>query len=191
MSLIAYALKKAQRIGGKPVEGLPPFDLKKPQEPAASIAQTPAQARTETAPTVTGAPRPKPLAAEQKPPKVRTPVKLHLKRVPLIAAAVLILAASGLLYINKVYLPSIRSGGVTVAPSTPQARAPEQSAPTQLEQPSTETSAAEESAPEDAASGEESPSIAAADDSTTEEAPVTTSAVNDGFLLAGSRPRGR
>lgn len=119
MSIIADALKKAQRGGTRPVEGLPPFDLGKATQPSGAPADTQARPRPQqkAAPTVTGAPRPKPVAAGAAKPAGKPAAAGRARRMAVLFAAALVVVAGGALYVNKVYLPSIRSGGIAVAPA--------------------------------------------------------------------------
>jgi Tfp pilus assembly protein PilF len=156
VSLIADALKKAQRIGVKPVEGLPPFDLKKEPsgetKPAAAAAPSQAprpvavvqpSARPAAAPA--SAPRPsvkaQPADAQASPIAQASPAaqavrpkakrKLLSGRLLVVFVLALGLAAGALYYVNRVYLPSLQQGGMSAAAperavSTPAAETPAQ-----------------------------------------------------------------
>lgn len=144
MSLIADALKKAQRIGVKPVEGLPPFDLKKEPSgeatPAAAavtshaprpVAVVQPAARPAAAPAAAPRPSVKAQPAASQAAKPKTKRKLLSGRLLVLFVLALGLVAGALYYVNRVYLPSLQRGGMSaVAPvravSTPAAEIPAQ-----------------------------------------------------------------
>ncbi|MCE5271301.1 tetratricopeptide repeat protein [bacterium] len=212
MSIIADALKKAQRIGVKPVEGLPPFDLKKEGgEPAVKAAPVATATQAAAAPRAipltqtaaprtaaalqaasviataapapaTTAPRPtKPVAAQAAAPdyakaaakpaaKPKAPRKLWSWRIPVLVVFVLGLAAGALYYVNKVYLPGLSQGGMSVS-----------SAPLRQESAPAPAPAPEAAAPNDSAADSaqavqptDSTATAAAEAAGSEAAPAET-----------------
>ena len=117
MSIIADALKKAQRRGQQRVAAPPPFDLKgegrSPVEaPEKRPPVIPKAAQPKTAPTATGAPRPVPVRAGA--PARKGATRLWSVQIPVIFASILIITAAVLFYINKIYLPSLRKSQIAL-----------------------------------------------------------------------------
>jgi tetratricopeptide (TPR) repeat protein len=148
MSIIAEALKRAQRKSGGKVDEPPPFDLKKTQPPgaspqaAATVAHVP---RAKPVSTPGEAPRPRAIAATPDARKVAaaapTPgakpaavaqqaAEAQVKkpkrwgiRIPVIATVILVVFAAAIYYVNKVYLPGLQQEGIQVAAPMPAAPA--------------------------------------------------------------------
>ena len=138
MSIIAEALKKAQRKGGQRVAAPPPFDLKKEDQPRVEtevkrppvIAQP---AKKAAAPTVTGAPRAVPVAEKAAAAKKGAP-RVWSFRIPIIFAAILFFFGAVIFVINKIYLPALDKNKIIATPAErqpaariPQAQPPESS----------------------------------------------------------------
>jgi len=134
MSIIADALKKAQRKSGSRVVPQPPFDLKEkegvskglPPPPKPLSAAPAAGAKVGKAPTATGAPRAVPVAKAQ---KAGAKVARHWSvRIPIMVTVILAVFAALIFYVNKIYLPSLQKGRISApAPmSAPATRTAEQ-----------------------------------------------------------------
>ncbi len=134
MSIIADALKKAQRKGDRHVAPPPPFDVKKkegagkgvPPPPKPPGAEHPPGAKVRKAPTATGAPRAVPVGKAQKAGAKVT--RRWSMRVPVIFAVILTVFAALIFYVNKIYLPGLEKDRISISPplSAPVARSTEQ-----------------------------------------------------------------
>ena len=141
MSIIADALKKAQRKGDSRVAPPPPFDLKReegeskgvPPPPTPPSAASPAGAKAKKAPTATGAPRAVPVAKAK---KAGTKVARRWSvRIPVMFAVILAVFAALIFYVNKIYLPSIQKERISAPPvSAPVAQRAEQEPSAAVEQ---------------------------------------------------------
>ena len=137
MSIIAEALKKAQKRQREKVSGAPPFDLSgrketEVKEPAAQAAPAsiprakPVSATAVVDPKVPVIPKAKPVGAAPKAKPVQAepsgPVKPQKTKkksgrrfsilVPVVVTVFLVLVAGVVFYVNKVYLPGLQSGGM-------------------------------------------------------------------------------
>ncbi|MFH1069231.1 MAG: tetratricopeptide repeat protein [Candidatus Glassbacteria bacterium] len=118
MSIIADALKKAQRKGKAPLEAPPPFDLGKEGRPAA------AEKSGAAAQAVAAPPKAKPAPVAQGPAPKAVPVtkgakkaaagarRWDVRRLPLVVVTVLVVFAAVIAFIYKVYLPDLHRGGI-------------------------------------------------------------------------------
>jgi len=135
MSIIAEALKKAQRKGRQKVEEPPPFDLKKEQAakaPPQAEQRAPARPPAKMAPAPRAKPvskpgqapraRPvaaaKPAAAAARPvpgpkPKAAKPGRRRL-RLAVMAAVIVAFFAGAYSYVKFFYLPSMQTGSIQV-----------------------------------------------------------------------------
>ncbi len=137
MSIIAEALKKAQRRNEEQAAPRPPFDLRpKTGVPAAVPVSTPGAPAARAAKVA--------VAPGAKAPARRAARRWSL-RFPLLVGSILLLFAAALLYFNRIYLPSLQRSAVAL---TPRPEAPALVAPDQDSAAGEQLSAAPAVAPE-------------------------------------------
>ncbi len=115
MSIIADALKKAQRKGDSRVAPPPPFDLKKeegaqkgvPVSPKPLSVTPPGEPTAKKVPAATGAPRAVPVAKAQK--AGAKVARRWSVRIPIVFTIILAVFAALIFYVNKIYLPGLPS----------------------------------------------------------------------------------
>ncbi len=115
MSIIADALKKAQRKGGSSVAPPPPFHLKKEEGAPKGIPAPPkppsGEPTARKAPTATGAPRAVPVAVAKKgKEKAARRWPIH---IPIMFSIILGFFAALILFVNKVYIPGIQRSQIS------------------------------------------------------------------------------